>query len=304
MSLTGKDKRDATPRRDASGKKNPCGKCGEECAQSEGLACGACTYWWHVKCIDGATPEMVKRADMINKMFGTANFLCNSCSRFIGNLNRSIHDVVTEVKDVKKQAHEAELERQAMKATIEALKAMIEKMQTNTDQVREKVGDMEKEIESGMEQAMKEVKEEMSVEAKEQEKKASNIVVFGAKEADNADSEEAKADDAALIRQLAEEIEVEITGEVEVLFRAGKKPADGDKPRPLVVKIEDDETRERLKSKAYLLGKKTGWRGVFVAPDLTRKQREEGKKRETALRAEAEKKNEEAKNEGKEGGKM
>ena len=252
--------------------------------------------------MDGATPEAIKRADMINKMFGTANFLCNSCSRFIASMNKSIHDVVTEVKDVKQQAHEAELERQAMKAMIEALKAMIENMQKNTEQVREKVGDMEKEIESGMEQAKKEVKEEMSTEMKEQEKKASNIVVFGAKESDGADVEEAKAEDAAMIRQLAEEIEVEVTGEIEVLFRAGKKPEVGGKPRPLIVKIEDDDTRERLKSKAYLLGRKVGWRGVFIAPDLTQKQREEGKKREAALKAEAEKRNEEAKNEGREGG--
>ena len=45
-----------------------------------------------------------------------------------------------------------------------------------------------------------------------------------------------------------------------------------------------------------------GWRGVFTAPDLTKKQREEGKKKEAALKAEAEKKNEEAKNDGQEGG--
>ena len=40
---------------------------------------------------------------------------------------------------------------------------------------------------------------------------------------------------------------------------------------------------------------------VFISPDLTREQREEARKAESRLREEAEKKTEEAKNEGKVG---
>ena len=112
---------------------------------------------------------------------------------------------------------------------------------------------------------------------------------------------EEKEEDTAVIWKIAEEIDVEIAREVEVLFRAGKKEG-ATKPRPIIVKVHDDETREALKRKAYLLGRKNAWKGVFVAPDLTRKQREEARKKEAELREEADRLNEVAKNEGRTGG--
>ena len=76
---------------------------------------------------------------------------------------------------------------------------------------------------------------------------------------------------------MVEEIGVEIKGKMEVKFRAGKK-VEGGKPRPLIVRFEDDETREQLLTHARRLARKEEWRNVFVSPDLTWKQREEVRK--------------------------
>ena len=97
---------------------------------------------------------------------------------------------------------------------------------------------------------------------------------------------------------MVEEIGVEIKGKMEVKFCAGKK-VEGGKPRPLIVKFEDDETREQLLTHARRLARKEEWRNVFVSPDLTWKQREEARKEEKKLREEADRMTEKAKNEGR-----
>ena len=71
------------------------------------------------------------------------------------------------------------------------------------------------------------------------------------------------------------------------LFRSGKKPEGEEaRPRPLIVKIKDDETREKVLKDARNLSRKEGWKKVFVAPDLTYEQREEARKIERELRSE------------------
>ena len=102
------------------------------------------------------------------------------------------------------------------------------------------------------------------------------------------------------MRKLAEEIGVEIQGRMVVKFRAGRKK-EPEKPRPIVVKVEDDETRERLLTNARRLARKEEWKRVYVAPDMTWQQREESIKDEKKKKEEAEKKTEEAKNEGRKG---
>ena len=100
---------------------------------------------------------------------------------------------------------------------------------------------------------------------------------------------------------MVEEIGAELKGALQARFRAGKKPEGAEaRPRPLIVKIEDDETREKVLKDARNLSRKDGWKKVFVAPDLTYEQREEARKIEREMREEAERKPEEARGQGKE----
>ena len=91
---------------------------------------------------------------------------------------------------------------------------------------------------------------------------------------------------------MAEEIGVDFKGEVKASFRAGKK-AEGDRPRPLVITIEDDETREKIVANARRMAGKEEWKRVFVSRDLTWRQREEARNEEKKWKEEAEKKTEE-----------
>ena len=75
----------------------------------------------------------------------------------------------------------------------------------------------------------------------------------------------------------------------------------GSRPRPLIVQVSDDETRERIFKGARNLSRVPAMKKVFVGQDMTWAQREEARKEEKQLREIADKKNEEAKNEGKSG---
>ena len=126
-------------------------------------------------------------------------------------------------------------------------------------------------------------------------------MVYGLAEAEDEEAERRKEHDKAKMEALADEIGVSLEGEVEVRFRAGRKREDG-KPRPMIVRIEREETRQRLLSNARKLARKEEWRSVFLSHDLTWKQREEARMEEKKLREEADRKTQEAKNGGRGGG--
>ena len=97
-----------------------------------------------------------------------------------------------------------------MKEQIATIKEQIARMETNTVQVKDKVVGMEREMESGMEKVVKEMKDEMATEKEEQEQRAANITIHGVKESEKSTGKERKDDDAEAVRKIAAEIGVEI----------------------------------------------------------------------------------------------
>ena len=272
--------------------KNPCGQCKDECKAGNSVSCGFCETYYHAKCVDGMTPEFVDSCDKITKLFGGSAFLCFICRKLATKINKSIREF-----EVKMAAMETELKKEV--AERKALEAKVERMESSSDQVRDKMAGMEREIESGMERTKKEVRDEMETERKEREERSENVVVYGMKESEKEEAEGRKEDDKTKFMEMAQEIGVEVE-EAEVKFRAGKKREDG-KPRPMIVKVKDEDTKQRLLANARRLARKEEWKAVFISPDLTWQQREEGRKEEKKLREEAERLNEVAKNEGRRG---
>ena len=280
---------------DRTKKKNPCGHCKEECKAGTSIPCGFCESSFHAKCLDGMTPEFIETCDKMNKLFGGSAFLCVICRKLASKINKSFRDVEARMVEMESQLKKSELERQT-------LAAKVERLESKSDQVKDKVVGMEKEIEAGMERTKKEVMTEMESERKEREDRSENLVVYGMKESEADDTEVRKEEDGRRMLELAEEIGVEVRGEVAVKFRAGKRNESG-RPRPMIVKVADDETRQKLLANARRLSRKEEWKKVYVSPDLTWQQREEAREEEKKLREEAEKKTEEAKNAGRGGGK-
>ena len=84
------------------------------------------------------------------------------------------------------------------------------------------------EIGDGMEKAVKVVKEEVSVERKQMEEKASNIVLYGLMEAEGDDAKERKEKDGETVKKIALAIGVEIAGSIDAKYRAGKRIQGGE----------------------------------------------------------------------------
>ena len=283
-----------TPTSDRTKKKHACGHCKEDTKGSVGtsISCGFCESFFHLKCIDGMTAEFIESCDKMNKMFGGSAFLCVICRKLTAKLNKSFVEVEMRMKGIEEKLKIAELER-------DFLKQKVDRMENKTDQVKDKVVDMEKEIESGMEKAKMEMTQEMAKEMSNREAKSSNITVYGLKESEKEPHEEAKKEDEEKVMDMIREIGVEPQGLIEVQYRAGR--VKGERPRPTIVKVEDDETREKLMDNARKLARKDGWKDVFIALDMTPAQREESKRAEAQLRESAAKQTEEAITAGKKG---
>ena len=271
-------------------KKKPCGKCLAECKTTGSVPCNFCEAWYHAACIDGMTTAFVECSDAMMLIYGTSSYLCHVCRKGMTKLIIADREKTTLIKDLQEELKKSAEERKA-------LSDRIDKLEGNTKQVKEKVVVMEREIETGMEQAIKDIREEVVSDKKEAEEIANNIVIYGLKESEKDEGKERKEDDKQKVEKILMDIEVEIDDAMEVKWRAGKKSDDPNKQRPLIVKMESEEKREKVLKNARKLKGKEEWAKVFIQPDLTYRQRVEARKQEERLREEAERKNEEGKNE-------
>ena len=75
--------------------------------------------------------------DMINHLFGTGRFLCNTCMKVAPRLNGDLLTIRQKVEELEQREATAVAERAAMKAMIETLQAQLALLQTNNNQVKE-----------------------------------------------------------------------------------------------------------------------------------------------------------------------
>ena len=246
----------------------PCGKCGENC--STGMACVGChmcEQWFHQRCIEGMNIEYFDNMKKSHDLLGWSGFLCKTCRRIVGKLNKNMKEISDKVTELQNQMVVMKMDRDTLMARIETLEGKAENAREGL-----------KGVEEGMIKTKEEIKEEMRNDIREKEERSKNIVVYGVEESEASEGEQRKEDDKKQVEEMTRSIKVEL-GEFEVKFRAGKKKDDG-KPRPMVVRIEEEEMRERILSNARKLAKTEKWRRVFVAPDMTWEQREDEKKKE------------------------
>ena len=273
----------------------PCGKCEKETMGTMSVACQTCEYWFHYECINGMNREYFDNCKLSYDLHGYSAFLCQVCRKVVAKFNKTVKQLEEKVDDLTKRLLGLEREK-------EDLGRRVEKMEAKTSKVEESLVGVEKEVVSGMEKAKEEVKRDMTKEMAEREERSANVVFYGVAESQEEDAEKRSMEEKEKVEEVVRKIGVEIRGEVEVKFRAGRKSEEPDaKPRPLIVKITDDEKREKIFRDARVLSRIPEYRRVFVSQDLTWAQREEVRKVERELREEADKKTKEAVESGKKG---
>ena len=241
-----------------------------------------CEIWWHKDCIEGMSDAYLDQIIKTEKMFGWSGFLCRVCRKVMTKLNKGMKDMEARVTNLE--------EKKEMALKIEVLE--------------KKVGECKGEIkvvETGLTKAKEEVKEEMKEELKDRDERSENIGIYGLLESKKKESKERVKEDEDKVKELWGQMEVQMGDrDAGVKFQARKPKADGNL-RPLILQVKDPEKRERILDSGRKLAQKEDWKRVFVAPDLTPKQREEEKKKEAERKKEAEEKTKKDKDEGKNG---
>jgi hypothetical protein len=125
------------------------------------------------------------------------------------------------------------------------------------------------------------------IELQEIDKQKNNLAIFGLKKSDDPGSDQTRVDD--LLRAI-------IGGNVKnrVLFRSGKK--EPSKMRPLIVKMDDCNVKQKILSNTKILKDDLAWKRVFVNPDYTSLQRKTFQEQEKLIKSEAGKRNLDLKN--------
>ena len=267
--------------------KFPCGKCDTEVTC--GISCNSCEVWFHDKCIDGMTKDYFDNCKKAHELFGFTAFLCKICRKVFNAVNKALKDVKSDLKSMKDRVMVLEQEK-------EVLAQKLEKIEKGTERVEERVDGVAKEVATGMEKAKEEVRNDVKTEMALRGERGSNIAIYGLCETREEDTEKWKDGETKKVMEVAEQMGVPVSGEVLILHRAGRPREEGAKPRPLIVRVADDETRAKMFQNARLLSRNESTKRVFISQDLTPQQREDDRKAETARKVDAAQRTEQAKN--------
>ena len=276
-----------------AGKKYPCGGCNKEVAKNgKALACSVCDFWFHFACVDGMTDQFYDNCTEAATTFGYSAFFCKCCRKATSKLNQ-------EIKEMKERMGKLEERIEEMEGEKEAVVKRVGRVEKKAEKAKEDLEGVEREIKSGMGKAMAEAKKEVITELKQEEIRSARIAIYGLKESEKEDEgAEWKEEEKGKVEEMARVMGVELVGEVEVRFRAGRKGVGEEaRPRPLIVRIADEETRAKVMRSSGKLSREEGWKKIFVAPDMTKEQREAARKEEMELREKADSQTKTAKEE-------
>ena len=147
--------------------------------------------------------------------------------------------------------------------------------------LNKKIKDLEKEIQSLKGSLhVDNLQAETSYEQQLQERKKNNLVVFGLQENGR--------DDISQLRALFSSLGADIKVNSSQFFRTGRSLK---KPRPLIVKLRNQEEKAEILFKAKRLKNNQDWPGVSITHDLTKQQCHAEKVEEMKLKRKAEERN-------------
>ena len=275
-------------------KKYPCGGCSKEVVKNaKSVTCCVCEFWFHNACIEGMTDQFYESIAYAHKTWGYSAYFCKCCVKAMAKLNQSVVEMKSAIGKLEERIEVLEGEKEAVAKRVKTVKRRAEKVKEDLDGV-------EREMVSGMEKAMANAKKELKVQLEKDEERNVQVVLYGIVESKKEAVEERINEEMAMVTEMTEVLGVELKGEVEIRYRAGREvPKEGERPRPLIVKVQDDETRTKIMANSGKLARVEKWKRVFVAPDLSPEQRKQDREEEMARKDDAERRTKEAKDEGR-----
>jgi uncharacterized coiled-coil protein SlyX len=261
-------------------KQYPCGKCDASClngakGDEHSAQCVLCQLWFHLKCIPGMNADFLENLLLAQDATGVCFWACKSCKASSALFLKKL---------------------KALEKRIEVLESTcLENMKT-VERQNGTIADLNKKVAEGAEgvqRAKEDATAAVRAELSQLEDRKSNIVVYGLTESSSEDAEVRKTEDNNLVKELFDVIEA-VNTKFNVKHRAGKRVAD--KIRPViiicfVISFETPEVKETVLAKAKNLAGKEKFKKVFLAPDMTKRQREDEWDKEVQMREEVKQKN-------------
>ena len=252
-----------------------CGKCKKKVCMN-GLQCDYCDTWFHIGCV-----KVSKEQYKVLQEISCCSWFCGRC---IGKQKNLV------------------IENNRLKERYEEVKERLESLENIMGNLREEIRNLTSSLGQGragavtLEQVRSEVREEIKEQA-EKEKKKNNIVIYNVQESSKTDKEEKIRDDFSTCEEIintelglgmnnVEILEISRLGRAEEPHGNGRNTNGEEihtgrpRTRPLLVKLRNTKEKwgvisqgKRLKNSAN-----DNYKKIFIAPDLTRKEREHEKK--------------------------
>ena len=234
-----------------------CADCGKPVlATHKSLQCDGCGFLHHASCENVRKELYALLCDL--ETGDSLLWLCKKCMV----MHRKVFAKVKQSQEAVEKLEEA---HKRLEEKVDNIMATVGKTSMDAAKVQECV-----------EGALKSQSEEEKVEANDQKKRITNVIVHGLSEPTASTSKDREAEDKDMTEVLLHKLSCD-TVSVKQVTRLGAPPDEGQvaKPRPLRITLETEDARNTvLRNAKNLKGKEGGWDRVFVHPDLTPKQRE------------------------------
>ena len=279
--------------------------CGEVVKEGErGVACDICGHWYHAKCqaVSRATFQSLNDDEMLA-------FFCAECKLGISKRNRQeqsqpcqcqslaskinqLENLVRKNTELIQKSLNVQEESAAKQAQLPELttKAAEDAFATHQPSyaavVQGSCAKVMETVTAKLDAIPKQVQAKPSVNNAQEiagvfdnfldkEKRKLNVVVHNIPESAGNSVKEKADKDANQFKVMVQD-EFKLNVQVTKAFRVGK--SDPDKPRLLVVALENVDTKLDILKQASELRHSNEWRNVYITPDLTWQEREEGRK--------------------------
>lgn len=244
-----------------------CLGCGKKLAGTHCHQCTICGLWIHKTC-SAISDEFFKHLEDQVKNTGMAYWACRPCQNYAQGITKKMKSVEKRVDDVVNN--------------VEEVKKDLKEVKDGVDRVGERMKKVEEAAATSAENSTNQVFQEL----REREVRKHNLVLQGVPECDQAAAtgKERQNWDFNKCEEICRELGLSLDREAFKFCRRVGAATEG--PRPLIVGFYTEMERSLLLRKARNLAE-TSYSDVTVAPDLTKRQRQE----ERELWDEAAKKN-------------
>ena len=221
------------------------------------VICGSCSYWYHKACA-GMAEEVFKCVDQHYKDNGSTFWNCQPCATYARGITARLREIEGRLEVVEKNQEEQDEKIENVEKEVDSINQELRKRDKKVEEI---VGEKEK---------------TMYEEFRERDMRKKNVILHGVGEIqkERPTWEERSDWDRRSCVNVFDAIELDITADaIKFTKRIGER---GEGPRPLLAGFYTEMEKVAVLKNAKRLDN-TQFKNVSIAPDLTRRQRDEEK---------------------------